>query len=88
MSSIFSHGNSSILQCLDRGDKIELFQDTGNKNEKEDVVSEYEDKIDCCGDHHSHRLCDIFVNLPWFLSVPKFASEYVHGRFRAVMRHW
>ncbi|BBG98340.1 vesicle-associated membrane protein 726 [Prunus dulcis] len=41
------------------------FQDTGNKNEKEDVVSEYEDKIDCCGDHHSHRLCDIFVNLPW-----------------------
>ena len=27
MSSIFSHGNSSILQVLDRGEKIELLVD-------------------------------------------------------------
>ncbi|ONI25443.1 hypothetical protein PRUPE_2G303700 [Prunus persica] len=80
MSSIFSHGNSSILQVLDRGEKIELlvdktdnlrsqaqdFRTQGTKMKRKMWFQNMKIKLITCGDHHSHRLCDIFVNLPWF----------------------
>ena len=42
------------------------FQAARNKNEKEDVVSEYEDEVDCCGDCCCLGPHLIFVYLRWF----------------------
>ncbi|KAE8728394.1 VAMP724 protein [Hibiscus syriacus] len=64
----------NIEKVLDRGEKIELLVDktenlrsqaAGNKDEKKDVASEYEDKIDCFG--YPHRLDSHHraVSLPW-----------------------
>ncbi|TQE03498.1 hypothetical protein C1H46_010813 [Malus baccata] len=63
------------------------FQDTGNKNEKKDVVSEHEDETDCRGDPHSHSPHDIFNYLPWFqVYLSRFGMSR-SGNFSDVMRH-